>query len=233
MRLRAARFAAVTVLAGSLMSVTLGGTTSAYAANRGVCAGVEGCRVAAKADVNGDGRPDVIGIARRGSNGAPKGAVIVRVKTGPGKIASTRAAAPYWYGPAWQGVAALDGKKGKEIVVGHSAGAHAQYYRALTWRQGRLVTLNAPGPDDHWLIDGAVWISAGWLQRGVDPIGTLRQRVAIRTGDATRSPFEGTVTTYRWKPGGWTRVSSVTTNPLPDRTAYAWGGFHVPGLQRW
>lgn len=232
MRLRTASLTAAAALAGSLLSVTAG-TTTAQAADPGACSGVEGCRVVARADVNGDGKRDAIGVARVGSNGDPKGAVIVRVKTGPGKIASVRRQAPYWYGPIWQGVADLDGKKGKEIVVGHSAGAHAQHYRSLTWRKGKLVNLKAPGTSDYWLIDGAVWISAGWLQRPSDPAGTIRQRFAVRTGDATRSAFKGTVTTYRWKPGGWTRVSVETTNPLADSTAYSWGGFRVPGLQRW
>lgn len=199
----------------------------------GVCAGVSGCRVMAKADVDGDGSADVIGMARRGGNGAPNGLVIVRVKTGPGTIVSKVSGTEYWYGPLWQGVAFLDGQKGKEIVVGFTMGAHYQSYRALTWRQGRLVTLSAPGRDTYWGIDGAVWISMGWQRLATDPMGKIRERVAMRTGDATSSPFRGKITTYKWRPGGWDIVGSKTIYPLRDRTAYSWGGFHVPGLPRW
>lgn len=215
-----------------------GSTSSASVATEGfsdpgVCAGVSGCRVMARADVNGDGSGDVIGMARRGADGAADGAVIVRVKTGPGRIASVRARIEYWYGSLWQGVAHLDGRKGKEIVVGQSAGAHAQFYRALTWRQGDLVTLDAPGKGKYWYVDGAVWISAGWQRRVGDPVGTIRRRVAIRTGDATQSPFKGTVTTFRWAAGGWNKIASRTVYPLADDRAYGWGGFRVSGLRRW
>src|SRR5262245_38742988 len=75
----------------------------------GVCVGVTGCHVKARADVNGDGSADAIGVARRGASGAPSGAVLVRVKVGPNRIASYLARTEYWYGPVWQGVARLGG----------------------------------------------------------------------------------------------------------------------------
>lgn len=215
----------VTAVGGPLQASALSGP--------GVCAGVRGCQVRARADVNGDGTRDAIGVARRGANGVPHGAVLVRVKTGPQRITSFRARTEYWYGPPWQGVAHLDPRRGKEIVVGFTTGAHAQFYRALTWRHGDLVTLDAPGPDRFWYIDGAVWVSAGWQRRTGDPVGTIRQRVATRIGNATTSPFKGTVKKYRWTSGGWTRVATRTIQRLPDETAYRWGGFHVPGLARW
>jgi hypothetical protein len=200
---------------------------------RGVCTGVRGCHVVARADVNGDGAVDVIGVARRGANGAPHGAVIVRVKTEPDSIVSVRRPTEFWGGHLWQGKAFLDGHKGKELVVGFTSGAHYQAYRALTWRRGSLVTLNAPGRGKFWGIDGAVWIAMGWQRRHDDAIGTIRKRVAIRTGDAIHSPFKGRITTFRWRHDGWHRVSLRTVYPLPDHVAYSWGGFQVPGLQRW
>jgi hypothetical protein len=206
---------------------------SAVLSGPGVCDGVAGCRVKARADVNGDGSPDVIGIAKRGKNGAPQGKVVVRVKTGPRTIVSTAARTEYWYGPPWQGTAALDGRGGNEIVVGLTVGAHGQSYRALSWRRGELVTLDAPGRGKFWYIDSAVWISAGWLQRSGDPVGTIRRRVAVRTGDSAKSPFEGKVTTFRWAPDGWERLGTRTVYPLSDKRAFRWGGFHVPGLLRW
>lgn len=233
MHVRTAGVAIATGLITSALSLTGPGSAAQRLSDPGVCAGVSGCRVMAHADVNGDGVGDDIGMARRGGDSAPKGAVIVRVKTGPGSIASTRVATQYWYGPLWQGVAVLDGKGGKEIVVGYTMGAHFQSYRALTWRDGDLVTLSAPGRDKYWGIDGAVWISMGWQRLTSNPAGTIRKRVAVRTGDATTSPFKGRVTTFKWRPGGWNVAATKTFNPLPDRTAYSWGGFHVPGLTRW
>lgn len=187
----------------------------------------------ARADVNGDGSADVIGIARRGANGAPRGAVVVRVKTGPGRIVATRSKTQFWYGRLWQGEAFLDGHKGKEIVVGFTTGAHHRSYRALTWRRGALVTLDAPGRGKFWGIDGAVWIAMGWQRRDTAAIGTVRKRVAVRTGNPNSSPFKGRIKTFTWRHDGWQRVGSRTVFPLPDQAAYSWGGFHIGGLQRW
>jgi hypothetical protein len=189
--------------------------------------------VKAHVDVTGDGVRDAIGVVRRGANGSSDGAVIVRVETGSGRIESTRRPTSYWYGPVWQGVANLDGHRGKEIVVGNTMGAHTQLYLALTWRGGRLVRLGAPGPGVTWVIDAAASVSYGWLRRPHDPIGTIVKRVAVRTGDATQSPFRGKVTTYHWARGDWHEVASKKIYPVPEDRAYSWGGFHVPGLPRW
>ncbi len=202
-------------------------------AGPGVCEGVAGCKVKARVDVNGDGLKDVVGVARRGENGAPEGGVLVRVKTGAGQIASTRAGNEYWYGPVWQGTAALDGRKGKEIVVGFTVGAHGQSYRALTWRRGRLVTLDAPGRGRYWYVDSAMWIAAGWQRRGDDPVGTVTRRVAMREGNDADSPFRGRATTFTWARGGWKNVGTETIYPMSDEDAYTWGGFRIPGLPRW
>jgi hypothetical protein len=210
------------------------GQPTAQRAPQGVCAGVAGCHVVARADIDGDGTRDVVGIARRGKIGAPKGAVIVRVKVGPHRIASFRARTSFWYGrKVWQGVADLDGRSGKEIVVGHTQGAHAQFYQSLTWFDGNLARLHSPAKRATWYIDGAVWISVGWVRRPSDPVGTLRHRVAIRVGDAVSSRFKGKITTFRWAHGRWNEIGSKTIFPLPDKRAFRWGGFHMPGLDRW
>lgn len=233
----ARRIADPALLAAAVVAAATGtssATLTKAPSDPGVCAGVARCHVVARADVNGDGARDVIGIARRGAEGAPHGAVLVRVKTGPGKVTAYRAATEYWYGPVWQGVAPLDGRKGSEIVVGRLTGAHSQLYRALTWRDGRLVTLDAPGRGRFWYIDSAVWISAGWQHRAGDPDGTIRRRVAERsTTGPTVKPFKGTVTTFTWTTDGWKRTGSKTYRVLSDAKAASWGGFQVPGLDRW
>jgi len=223
----------IPVMLGALAMSTLAGVPAASAAGAGVCTGVAGCRVMAFGDVNGDGNRDAIGMVRHGANGAAEGSVIVRVKIRPGVIASAYTKTGYWYGSPWQGVATLDGRRGKEIVVGRTAGAHTQFYRALTWRQGGLTTLGAPGKGTDWIVDGAMRISIGWNHKRTDKAGTIRRRWAERTGDAVHSRFKGTVTTYRWTSTGWTKTASKTIYPMRDATAYSWGGFQVPGLYRW
>ncbi len=209
---------------------TLTFVPSARAAGPGVCAGVNRCRVVAHVDVDGNGAADAVALARRGRNGGAKGFVRVRVKTAPHRIVTVRRDLPYWYGSAWQGAALLDGRKGRDLVIGHTAGAHTQFFRALTWRSGTLVDLGAPGGGRDWVVDGAYRISLGFLRRAGKPAGTLTTLNAERNGE-TRT-FTGTATDYRWSGGAWKRVRRSTDKDLPEKTAARWGGFRVPGLAR-
>lgn len=209
---------------------------AAAAADPGVCDGVAGCRVVASVDVNGDGRRDDIGVAGRGS--AASKTVVVRVRVGPNRddanrIVATRVPAPSWSGSPWQGASAIDGRPGAELVVGYTQGAHTAFYRSLTWRAGRLVTLGAPGPGIFWVVDSAVWVSLGWQHLRGQPPGSIRALSAVRAASSAHDPFRGTVTGYQWTPRGWRTVAARTVFPLSDRVAFSWGGFHVPGLARW
>jgi hypothetical protein len=205
-------------------------TAQVATAAPGVCSGVSGCIVKAHVDVDGDGHKDAVGLASRGHGASRR--VIVRVKTSADHIVTVRPSAAFWIGPFWQGATLLDGRPGHEIVVGQTMGAHAQLYRALTWRGNGLRILQAPGRGRYWMIDRAVWISNGWQRRAVDGAGMITRRAAERVGDTT-SPFKGRLITYQWDRDGWTKVRSKTVYPLPDRRANAWGGFDVPGLARW
>jgi hypothetical protein len=153
------------------------------------------------------------------------------VRTGPHHIATARRKLQYWYGRPWQGAASLDGRRGSELMVGHTAGVHTEFLQALTWRNGGLAPLRAPGDETDWVVDGAYNVSYGWQHRAGGPVGTIRRLAATRNG-SSRS-FAGTVTTYRWGPAGWRQVERRTRARLPERTAFTWGGFRVPGLQRW
>ena len=96
-----------------------------------------------------------------------------------------------------------------------------------------LVTLDAPGRDRYWYVDSAMWIAAGWQQRADDPAGTIRRRVATRTGSNAHDPFRGRITTFRWTRDGWKNLGTETVFPMSDEQAYRWGGFRVRGLARW
>jgi hypothetical protein len=206
-------------------------TGTGSVADPGVCEGVPGCRVVARVDVNGDGHRDSVGVARPG--GASGRRLVVRVRTGPDHIVSVRVPAEFWSGSPWLGAADLDGRPGAELVVAYTQGAHTDFFRALTWRTGRLVTLGAPGPDVFWVVDSAAFVSLGWQHLPGDPPGLIRRLSAQRAGSSVHDPFRGSVTRFQWTSGGWRTVSSRTVFPLTERAAFAWGGFHVPGLPRW
>lgn len=227
-----AQIVAVAVATTSVFSVGASASALAAAAHSprsGVCAGVAGCRVVARADIDGDGTRDAIGLAREGADGDPEGSVLVRVQVAPSRIVSARTPTEYWYGSVWNGVARLDGRNGSEIVVARTMGAHTALYRALTWREGRLVTLNAPGLNRSWAVDAAYTISMGWLHRPTERDGLVRSRIAER--DIETGHWKGTVTAYQWSPDGWNRLSTAKFNHLKGKTAYSWAGFHVPGLK--
>jgi hypothetical protein len=228
MRIRGALLMAV-VLGASVLGAPVQAGEPTRAA-LGVCAGVARCDVRAHVDVNGDGRRDAVGIATRG-HGAHQ-IVVVRVRTARRQIDSVRYHMPFWEGSPWQGTATLDGRPGREIVVGRTMGAHAQLYRALTWRRHGLTQLDAPGRGGSWWIDAAVWISRGWKRPTNAPAGVVRLRHAERIGDY-KSPFHGTVSTYRWSEGSWDRTRLNDRGKISDRCASRWGGFRIPGLARW
>ena len=98
----------------------------AEAVGPGVCTGITTCRVVARVDVDGNGTRDPVALSRLGKDGGPHGTVVIRAKVGRHRVVQARRKLPYWYGPVWQGAAFLDGRKGRELVVGHTAGAHSE-----------------------------------------------------------------------------------------------------------
>jgi hypothetical protein len=220
--------AAVAVWAAPASSADPGGPITRGAS--GVCAGVTHCTVVAHVDVNGEGTRDAVGLARRGKDGAARGFAQVRVLTEDGAISKIGRFTHYWYGHLWQGAAHIDGHRGHDLIVGHEMGAHAEVFVSYTWRDGSLARLDAPGKGGKWLVDEAYADSYGWQHKTSDPRGLVRKRKAIRIGDSNR--FRGSVRTFRWSDGGWAKRSTVHRRISQDR-AGDWGGFHVPGLQRY
>jgi hypothetical protein len=218
----------------SLLAVALFALVpAAPAAATGPCAGVDRCHVVAHVDVDGDGTPETVAVARTGKDGGPHGTVTLRVQRGSTVLSATRPL-EYWYGAAWHGAADVDGRPGQELFFGRTQGAHAQLFAALTLRGGRLVTLRAPGRGYQglWIIDQSVMYESGWLRRASDAPGVVRFRHAERHVSPDDGRFTGVVKTFRWTRDGWARTAYRRDPELSAATAETWGGFRVAGLPR-
>ncbi|MDR7362861.1 hypothetical protein [Nocardioides marmoribigeumensis] len=205
--------------------------SSAQAA--GPCSGVARCHVVAHADVDGDGTPDAVGLARSGKDGAAHGTATLRVQLGSRVVRATKPT-EYWYGPLWQGAADVDGRRGAELFFGRTQGAHAELFQSLTLRAGRLVTLRAPGRGYQglWYVDSSVMYVGGWLRTTSDAPGVVRFRTAYRNDPPNDSDFEGVVKTFRWTRDGWVRTAIRRFPHASEDRVSRWTGFHVKGLQR-
>lgn len=218
---------------GAVLAAVLGTTGAATlapaaAAAPGVCDGVRGCKVVARVDVDGDGTKDAVGVARRSGKGAPEGRVVVRVRTDRGILKATRTTS-YWFGAPFHGTSDLDGRGGREVVVGATTGAHTSFYWVLTVRKGALETLPAPAFGKQWAVDSAAMVTLGWHRTAEQPAGRVQLRQGERIGSTKR--FDVRLTTYRWK-GGW-KVVDRDRKSVSETKAWKWGGWHVPGLPRW
>ena len=209
-----------------------GGPTEPAASTAGdadsvtVCRGVDRCRVVAQVDVDGDRQPDEVGwVARKA-----EGAAVIRVRTDDGMLLRKRLDVSLWFDTGvWGGAAAIDGRRGVEMLVGTQMGAHTPVYTMLTYRGGALVVEESPAQGERWFVDGAWSAAVGWNRDVVDG------RVLMRYTFVTRSPdgsFDGTVTTYRWKDGRWVLIRERDRHYKNARTAVPAAGWHVRGLER-
>ena len=218
-----------TVLAALLLTVPCTGLVldaPSYATGS-VCGSLPRCHVVARADVDGDGRRDVVAVARRGADGATDGSATVLVRTSRSHVASVTRGTFQWAGPLWLGAAHLDGRDGRELVLGASAGVHTRYFRVLTGggaRRRRALLGGAP----TWIVDSGNAGVMGWQRTAADPVGLVRRRVA--QGDPATGRLTGRVTTYLWGSEGWSRVGSRVVDPVSPRLAGSWAFWHVPGL---
>jgi len=189
------------------------------------CADVvdERCTEGTPADIDGDGRADRIGVVRRGENGAPLGAIIIRLETAAGVYDDIRRFTVSWYGPSVRGTAELDSRPGEELVIGRTRNT----FQVITWRGGRMVSLGAPGGRE-WTINTGGDLQ-GWWRRASEPPGLLRLRQAEQIAQGG-DRWLGTTTTYRHRVNrGWRLVDRATRVVDADR-AFSWVGWRVPGL---
>jgi hypothetical protein len=203
-----------------------------------VCSGVPTCTRVAKVDVDGDGRPDQVGVAS--SKPEDGGSITVRVRTANGLTTQTTGRKVRWFGKSFFGAAPLDGEDGAELFVGDTMGAHYEQFRVITFRNGKLVTLNAPplvwsktgahAFTPRWGVDGSWAFNTGVTRRESAKQGVTVTMKSLERRESGRG-HTGHATTYRWQQGQWVHVSSRTLRTT-DKAAYAAGGWHVQGLRR-
>lgn len=198
------------------------------AATRGtVCTGVSGCKVVSRADVDGDGRADQVGVTTRVASSGER-STVVRVRTARGLTLKTTTKG-VWYSNPWHGAAKIDGQPGYELVIGANAGAHAQFFRVITYRSGQLVTLKGPGNSYTWLIDSSYSFNSGWYRKTSSGRVQMTSKGAVRNVDSAGHDLR--INTYQWRSGSWSRVSSSRNRHASDRAAMTIGGWHVPYLK--
>jgi len=189
-----------------------------------VCTGVTGCRVVASSDIDGDSKADQIGMVYK------KGvSITVRVKTAT-RTMQTTGQNVQWFWEPLQGVTDFDGRAGNEIVVGDTTGANTIWFRVITYRGGKLVTVPRPagyGPTGRWAIQSSNGGQFGY-ERTVTSTGRVRlvERTAERVG--SDSTYTGKDVTYRWSTDKWVRVSSQSkrySSYSSAATIYGWEGF--------
>ncbi|MFP5283842.1 MAG: hypothetical protein ACLGIF_10380 [Actinomycetes bacterium] len=202
-----------------------------------------GCKVVDQTDVDGDGRTDAVGIVPQGLDQVDEpGSVTVRVRTATDRLLTSTSRGVWWYGkPAevYSGSAAIDDRRGAELVLGQAMGAHTLLYRVLAYRDGNLTTLQSPKAPkrtgqsrdiDTWTVDGSFSFQVG-IKRS-----TSRGRVYVTVTSAERSTsgssHSGWAVRYRRTSDGWKEVSTKRVWYGTDEEASKVGGWHVKGLPR-
>lgn len=246
---------AVSATAGSAVgsAATVASADPATSRARGVCKGVRACKVMGRFDVTGNGRRDQVGLVNRDRDGfIRKGRVTVRVKTPSGRLIRQRVVVRKWRGPVWFGKAAVNGRKGKEIVLGGErrkyrqespAGGQrvsfAKGFHVITFKPGSdLAKARTPGGRHRWWLtspDGVrtgsgsaqFYYEYGWWRKKVN--GKVRiQKRRLSTGGA--AGIQSRKTVWVWHKGRWNQRSS---RPMSDPLNKKHGGWHVKGLRVW
>lgn len=183
-------------------------------------------RVVARVQVDGDRRRDTVRYQVITDD-----LVKVTVETARGRVDSMRLRTYYWPRGKWQGAARIDGRRGAELVVGTSTGAHALLFSVLTWRGGELTRERAPGGGREWLVDAAYNDYYGWLRTRTDGgAAQIIERYVTREGTSHR--WSGRAISYTWRSGDWRRSSKRSLSYRGDRNASRVYGWKVKGLKR-
>ena len=210
-------------------SIAVGGMvvpSSASAAT--ACTGLSGCKIVSRADIDGDGRADQVGVRMKTSGGTTKSTV--RVRTAKGRLMSTQLTVQPW-AKSWHGAARIDGRAGYELVVPTNGQSEYLTYRVLTYRDGRLVTLKTPQNAWTWDIVAEFTGLTGWSRSTRDGKVLITRKRAYKVGETRR--FDLRTTTYQWKNGAWSRpVSSTRNTRASQKAADSVFGWSIPYLKR-
>ncbi|QGN33310.1 hypothetical protein [Microlunatus sp. Gsoil 973] len=212
--------------------------TTADAAAKNACSGVTShCKIVAHVDVTGDGRPDSVGIVRQRTDGDVVTRYQVRIRTAGGKLLHKTDKSAAWIGPLYRGAAKIDGRRGKELVVGHVLGAHTAFYRVYRYHNGKLVLLKSPKLpkkvsattlDRSWAVDSAVASFEGIRRTRHNGHVVLTNTFGSR--DPSARVYSGWKLKYRWEAGHWKSTSVVKRTFTNKQAAKAWG-WHVKGMR--
>ncbi len=186
-----------------------------------------------RADIDGDGRPDVTSfrsIVRAGKRTGYE----LSVRTATRRTATTRIAIDDlgMDQPAsdfWVGVTGIDGRRGNEIVLDLVGGiGDATDVRSYAWRDGHIVLVPAAGSTARWPNWQIGIVEFGHVLGytfGVGPRGVRQVTKHDLKGSRSGRTFTGTHTLYRWSGDGWRRQSSKTVS-VPRKAARAFSGLH-------
>lgn len=215
--------------AAVVATVALGGVvvpSSASAAS--ACTGLSGCKIVSRADVDGDGRADQVGVRIKSSGS--KATNTVRVLTAKGRLMSSQVTVDPW-SKSWHGAARIDGRSGYELVIPTNGQTEYRTYRVLTYRDGRLVTLKTPQSAWSWDIVAEYSGYTGWSRSTRDGKVLVTRKTAYRVDETSR--FDLRTTTYQWKNGAWSRPVASTRNArASQKAAESVFGWNIPYLKR-
>lgn len=209
----------------------VGAAGAARAAAPDACADRADCTIVSKADVDGDGARDSVGM-RTAHQGGGIDRVTVWVATADGEQISTVTESTTTH-DHYRGAARIDGEDGYEIVVLSDLGAHTGYYRVITYRDGRLTTLKDPRNRYRWVTDGSVWSDFGYQKTktsaGADKLVARESVDSDRDGDFTQLTIaSGWSSTQRT----WARMGVSKRYDVSPTKAHRYTGWHVPYLSK-
>ena len=232
---------AAAATASAAVGISLVAPMAAHADAKDACSGVKApCTIVAQVDVTGDGKPDSVGIVTQKSSYGQTTRYQVRVRTADGKLLRKTDKHASWEGKLFYGAAAIDGTPGKDLVVGHVAGAHTAFYHVLSYHDGKFVLRKAPklpaavGKDINtnvrsWVVDSAASSFAG-IRRTVS-----QHQVSLSEDFGSRDPnapqYTGWHLVYRWSGDHWAPVSHHQKKWTDKQASTKWG-WHVKGLKR-
>lgn len=211
-------------------AIALGGMSAPSAAGASTaCTGLSGCKIVSRADVDGDGRADQVGVRLKSSAG--KTINTVRVRTAKGRLMSSQVTSVEW-AKTWHGAAKIDGRAGYKLVIPTNGQTEYLTYRVLTYRDGRLVTLKTPKQAWSWDIVAEYAGFMGWSRSTRNGKVYVTSKIAVRNGGTSR--FDLRTTTYQWKNGSWSKsVSSTRNKRASQKAADNVFGWNVPYLKRY